>query len=122
MTNKNLLTAAATALFLGATAPAAWAAGAIAVYDEAETDPSDVGYGVGFGETREEAAAEAMSECRKAGNAQCKVAVRFDSCGAYAASKQHYGVGWGENLLIAEANALAQCGANCQIVVSDCDD
>ena len=118
---KTTLAAAAIALGLSFGLSTAWAAGAIAVDDEENVKPSEVGYGVGWGPTRETAAAEALAECAKAGNAGCKVAVRFDSCGAYAASREHYGVGWGNSKAAAEAKAKGECGGQCQIVVSDCE-
>lgn len=99
----------------------ALAAGAIAVDDEEGENPGDVGYGIGYGSSREEAATAAMAECRKSGNKGCKVAVRFDTCGAYAASKAHFGVGWGASKAVATAAALESCGAGCKLVVADCE-
>lgn len=96
------------------------AAGAIAVDDEAGSKADEVGYGIGTGATREEAAADAKRECKKAGNSECKVAVRYDTCGAYAASKQYSGTGWGSTEGAAKANALDACGSGCKIVVADC--
>lgn len=96
------------------------AAGAIAVDDEAGVKVEDVGYGIGSGSSREEAAAEAKKQCKKAGNSDCKVVVRYDTCGAYAASKDYTGVGWGESEKEAKTNALEACGSGCKIVVADC--
>lgn len=96
------------------------AAGAIAVDDEAGSKADEVGYGIGSGSSREEAGADAMRECKKAGNSECKVAVRYDTCGAYAASKSYSGIGWGSSEGAAKANALEACGSGCKIVVSDC--
>jgi hypothetical protein len=42
--------------------------GAIAVDDEAGTSVRDVGYGIGFGKSREAAAQNALRQCRAAGN------------------------------------------------------
>jgi hypothetical protein len=103
-------------------AGAAFAAGAIAVDDEAGTKAGDVGYGVGYGDSREEAAKQALSECRKAGNSKCEVVVRYDTCGAYAVSANYSGSGWGSSEDAAKAKALEACGnASCRVVVSDCD-
>jgi len=96
------------------------AAGAIAVDDEAGSKAADVGYGIGTGATREAAGANSLVECKKAGNASCKVAVRYDTCGAYAASTEHSGTGWGSSESAAKANALEACGAGCKLVVADC--
>lgn len=100
----------------------AFAAGAIAVDDEEGQHAEDVGYGIATGEnSREEAGREAMRRCRSASNHDCRVVVRFDTCGAYAASRGHWGVGWGTTERRAENMALDQCGANCRIVISDCE-
>lgn len=116
--NKFLLIAV-TAFVL--TSGTAFAAGAIAVDDEAGMKPSDAGYGIGSGSTRETAAVSAMAECKSAGNTACVVAVKYDVCGAYAASMNYSGVGWGNTLDDAESAALEACGKSCKIVVSDCD-
>ncbi|BAE50600.1 DUF4189 domain-containing protein [Paramagnetospirillum magneticum] len=96
------------------------AAGAIAVDDEAGSKADEVGYGIGTGSSREEAGADAMRECKKAGNSNCKVAVRYDTCGAYAASKSYSGIGWGSSEGAAKSNALEACGSGCKVVVADC--
>jgi len=99
----------------------AHAAGAIAVDDEqGETEP---GYGLATGaDTRADAARDAMKFCREEGNKGCKVVVRFDECGAYAASKKYYGIGYGKSLAKAESMALEACGnSKCKILVSDCE-
>ena len=57
--------------------------------DEIGDHPDDVGYGIGFGESRDSAGTEATKACRKDGNKNCTVKVRFDGCGAYAASKRY---------------------------------
>lgn len=117
---KRTILAFTLAIAIGLSAGGALAAGAIAVDDEQGSKASEVGYGVGSGSTREEAARDAMNECRKAGNTGCKVAVRYDTCGAYAASKDYSGIGWGSSESEAKANALEACGSGCRIVVSDC--
>lgn len=99
----------------------AFAAGAIAVDDEEGQSAKETGYGVGEGATRAEAAKHALAECKKAGNKDCKVVVRYDTCGAYAASKKHSGIGFGKTKAIATKKALDECGISaCRIVVADC--
>lgn len=113
---SRLLVLASLILPLGA-----FAAGAIAVDDEeGEAEP---GYGVITGAaSRDEAGQQALAECRKQGNKSCKVAVRFDKCGAYAASKQNFGIGYGNTEGLAKAKALEDCGANaCKIIVAECE-
>ncbi len=107
--------------FLLATSGSAFAAGAIAVDDEQGDD--EPGYGIVVGEdTREDAGREALKACRKSGNTDCKVVVRFDKCGAYAASKKYYGIGYGSSLNKAKSMALDACGnSNCKVLVSDCE-
>jgi hypothetical protein len=116
MKRASWLLAAITLISSGA----AFAAGAIAVDDEeGETDP---GYGFVTGyDTRAAAAKGAMKECRESGNENCKVVARFDTCGAYAASRKFYGVGWGTSQKAAERMALENCGRNCEVVISECE-
>jgi hypothetical protein len=104
-------------------APAlSFAAGAIAVDDDEGDAIKDIGYGIATDEPSREAAAEAaMRKCRATGNKGCKVVVRFDKCGAYAADRKSYGVGWGNSEGAAKKRALDQCGDSCKIVVSDCE-
>ena len=100
---------------------AAFAAGAIAVDDEQGTKASEVGYGVGEGSTREEAAAMALKNCKESGNSSCQVVVRYDTCGAYAGSKKYAGKGWGKTDEIAKKKELDECGDSaCRIIVADC--
>ncbi|MCW5649000.1 MAG: DUF4189 domain-containing protein [Ramlibacter sp.] len=99
----------------------AFAAGAIAVDDdEGDTDP---GYGVSTGAaTRDEAAQDALAECRKQGNKNCKVAVRFDKCGAYASSRKNSGIGYGASIDVARTKAMNDCGTSaCKIIVAECE-
>ena|SRR5450755_156343 len=86
----------------------AFAAGAIAVDDEEGS--MDTGYGLVTGaSSRDVAGAEAMKLCKKAGNSDCKIVARFDTCGAYAASKTSYGAGWGGTLDKAKSMAIEKC-------------
>ena len=102
---------------------AALAAGAIAVDDSVGTKASEAGYGVGSGSTREKAAADAVAQCKKAGNDSCEIAVRYDMCGAYAASTEYAGIGWGKSEADARKKALEDCGDSaCKVVVSDCSE
>lgn len=99
----------------------AFAVGAIAVDDEeGDIDP---GYGYVTGMKNEgEAKAGALKECRANGNKNCKVAVWFKQCGAYANSRKYSGIGYGASKKVAEAKALDECGNDaCKIVVSDCE-
>lgn len=115
-TLPRLLLLASLILPLGA-----FAAGAIAVDDEeGESDP---GYGVVTGyATRDEAGKEALAECKKQGNKSCKVVVRFDKCGAYAANKKNYGIGYGATASAARTKAMEECGASsCKIIVAECE-
>ncbi|MBM3528787.1 MAG: DUF4189 domain-containing protein [Alphaproteobacteria bacterium] len=117
---SSRLTAAAALVCLPAMA---FAAGAIAVDDQEGQNPADIGWGYSTGhDTRDEAGRAALRECRKHGNKNCKVVVRFDSCGAYAASRKHYGIGWGSSKAAAQRIALRECGENCQIVGAVCED
>ncbi|MBC7711299.1 MAG: DUF4189 domain-containing protein [Rhizobacter sp.] len=113
----------AMCLLMMAMSAQVFAAGAIAVDDQEGDSADDIGYGIGFGKTRDEAAKEAMKACRKDGNKNCAVKVRFDGCGAYAVSKRYFGVGFGKTVAQAERAAMDQCGrSSCKVAVSECDD
>jgi hypothetical protein len=116
---KMLVAAVTVTASLVAAAPA-FAAGAIAVDTEQGQKSGDEGYGLGWGDSREQAGAAAMRECRKAGNDSCQIVARFDSCGAYASNRTTYGVGWGASQADAEAMALDGC-RNCKVVISECE-
>ena len=112
----------ATALF-AVTSSDAVATGAIAVDDEPGAKPSDAGYGIGFGDSKESAMKAALAKCKDAGNASCKVVVWFEKCGAYASSFEKYGIGWAGSKDGAEQKALDNCGnSHCKVVTSECDD
>lgn len=99
----------------------AFAIGAIAVDDEEGQDEPGYGYVTGA-DSEAEAKAGALKECRKSGNKNCKVAVWFKQCGAYAASKTYSGIGYGNTQRIAEAKALDECGNRaCKVIVADCE-
>lgn len=113
---SRLLVLASLILPLGA-----FAAGAIAVDDE-EGD-SEPGYGIVTGAaSRDEAGRQALAECKKQGNKNCKVVVRFDKCGAYASSKKNSGIGFGATEGVAKSKAMEECGTGaCKIIVSECE-
>lgn len=113
---------AASLLVLASAGPAlSW--GAIAVDDESGLDPEEAGYGSATGyDNRADAANDAMAACQNEGNDNCRIALTFQKCGAYAASLTLYGVGRAATLKEAEQRALADCGAaDCRLVVSDCE-
>lgn len=98
-----------------------FAIGAIAVDDEqGETAP---GYGVVTDmDTKAQATAGALKECRAAGNKNCKVAVWFETCGAYAGSSKYFGIGYGKTQKAAESAALNDCAKSaCKVLVSECE-
>ncbi len=100
----------------------ALAFGAIAVDDEAGLDPVDVGWGFSTGhDTPAEAALFALDQCRKAGNGECRVAARFEACGAYVVSHSRFDVGWGPTKQDALFMALNGCGPDCRVVVAECE-
>lgn len=99
-----------------------FAMGAIAIDDEVGDE--DPGYGISTGMASKEAASkDALAQCKKAGNDNCKVKVWFNGCGAYATSKNFYGVGYGATKKVAESKALSECGkSSCEVKVSECDE
>ena len=113
---KNVKAIAAAALCL-AFPLQAFAAGAIAV-DEELNVPS-VSPVTGHATVRD-AGKAAMDQCTETGNYSCKVAVRFEQCGAYAASWRFSSVGTGATK--AEAIAMAQRDCpECTIVTAACE-
>jgi hypothetical protein len=119
---KRVLSLAAALIF--AQSGLAFATGAIAVDDQPGSKPSDAGYGIGFGDTKESAQKAALAKCNSMGNTSCKVVVWFEKCGAYASSNEKYGIGWSNaSEDEAKSKALDQCGNNqCRVVASDCGD
>jgi hypothetical protein len=117
---KFIQAAALAAFLLVPEAP--FAAGAIAVDDVEGMEHHETGFGTSVNEDNsDEAAGEAMRQCRSTGNQNCRVVVRFNGCGAYAVSSGHFGVGTGRNRRAAERNALEGCGYGCRVAVSECE-
>jgi hypothetical protein len=93
----------------------------IAVDDDTGTHGGDAGYGVGQGNGRGSAEFQAMKACKDEGNSNCKIAVSYQTCGAYASSTHHAGIGTGASKDAAANAALNGCGRGaCKVVVSDC--
>jgi hypothetical protein len=95
--------------------------GAIAIDTEkAEKSPY---YGVGGGDTEQEAVVNALKFCREADGKACKSMVTYQACGALAVTgKGDAGWGKGPTKKTAEAQAIAGCQNDlCKIVVSDCN-
>jgi hypothetical protein len=79
-------------------------------------------YGVGGGESEDEATSNSLKFCKEAGGESCKSVVTYNACGAYAASHKHGGWGKSSTKKEAEVQALAGCGdEHCVVVVSDCN-
>lgn len=122
---SNKLFVACTFSSLLALSGSIFAAGAIAVDEDPNSSPDDLGYGLGFGATTADAEKQAMYECKRYnGSHDCSVYLKFKgSCGAYAAgtSEYKYGTGSGETKEAATNAALDQCGDNCHLVVAVCE-
>jgi hypothetical protein len=120
---RNVLAAAVLAAFVGlAHTSSAFAWGAIVVDHDYGEDPEDSGYVMLTQKhrTSDAAASEALLACQDNGD-HCEVVLKFQKCGAYAASKTNFGVGAAMSLKQAERRAVASCkGAGCRVVVSDC--
>ena len=94
--------------------------GAIAV--DLEKPDQDPYYGIGGGNTEDEAKESSLQFCRDAGGKACKPVVAYQECGAYAASRKNGGWGINTTQKTAEAKALSGCDDDsCKIVVSDCN-
>jgi hypothetical protein len=108
-----------SAAFAATPALAAW--DSIAVDDDTSTHAGDAGYGVGTADSKGGAEAEAMKTCKSEGNTNCKIAISYQTCGAYASSTHHAGIGTGRSKDAASAAAMNGCGnGGCKVVVSDC--
>jgi hypothetical protein len=117
---KLIYRAALTAAMLScACATTAFATGAIAVNDAQGTSADDAGYAVGYGGSKEEASANAVKECKAAGNDSCEIALTFEQCGAYIGNKAYYATGVGATEAAAQEAAQADC-PDCKLIVSDC--
>jgi hypothetical protein len=105
--NKCLKILGCTAAILLLNTQLAFADGAIAVNDAEGTKPADVGYGIGGGDTKADAEANAMKQCKDSGNDQCKVMISYTKCG--------------DTEEAAKAKALEQCAnTKCKIIASAC--
>ena len=119
---RKIILAASAALAFATVAAPAWAGswGAIAV--DLTVIEKDPWYGVGGGDSEQEATDNAIKFCKEAGGTTCKVAVTYNQCGAYAASKSHGGWGKAPDKAGAEAQAISGCSnEHCKVVVSDCN-
>jgi hypothetical protein len=111
----------AAALLSGVGHAVAATVDAIAVDDDQDTKGGKAGYGVGEGDSVEEAKHDALKQCKEAGNDGCQIAVTYEACGAYASSRKYSGTGTGETEAAAKHQALESCGKDsCKIVTSDC--
>lgn len=116
----SLLHAAFAAAILSfAYTTTAFATGAIAVNDEQGMSAEDAGYGLGYGGSKKEASANAVRECKSAGNDSCEVVLTFEKCGAYIGNKAYYATGVGATEAAAYKAAKAEC-PDCKLIVSDC--
>jgi hypothetical protein len=95
--------------------------GALALDTEkAERSPY---YGIGGGDTENEAIENALHFCQEAGGKACKSIVTYEQCGALAVSGTG-DAGWGKapTKTQAEAQAIAGCQNDlCKVVSSDCN-
>jgi len=94
----------------------ALASGAIAVDEE---------YGAVFGTasgqaSKWDAGRSALAKCVDTGSHNCKVAVRYEQCGAYVASWRFSSVGTGATKAEAIKAAMKGC-SECKLVVAECE-
>lgn len=112
----KIKTIAAVATFAIALPFQALASGAIAVDEE---------YGAVFGtasgqSTMWDAGRSALGKCVETGSHNCKVAVRYEQCGAYVASWRFSAVGTGATKAEAIKNAMKGC-TECKVVMAQCE-
>lgn len=96
------------------------AIGAIAVDDDQKYTAPAWGFAVGY-PTREAAEKRALAFCREH-SSDCRAVVWFETCGAYAYSRETYGIGWGATKDDARNKALSSCGSgSCKVLVAECE-
>jgi len=97
--------------------------GAIAL-DTADLSP-DGGYGIGGGDSEQEAKDYALKFCATDGAKGCAIVTTYQKCGSVAVKKAGQGGAWGigDTKDGATARALTQCGGEdtCKVVVTDCN-
>ena len=120
---KHTLTAFAFVAFLSTpTLASEFKWGALAIDTEkAEAEPF---YGVGGGDTEQQASDNALSFCKEDGAKECRVLVTYQQCGALAVTgKGDFGWGMAPTKEDAEKQSLLGCkSAECKVVVSDCNE
>ena len=92
-------------------------------------DTSDLnvngGFGIGGGDTEQEAKDNAQKFCGEDGAKGCSVVTTYKKCGSVAVKKSGKGGAWGidDTKDAASARALTQCGGEdvCKVVVTDCN-
>lgn len=110
------------ALVLCGAAPAcadSW--GAIAI--DQSVASKEPGYGIGGGDTQDEARKNAIKFCHENGTAEgCKVMVAYESCGGIASNGHEIGWAMAPTRKAVEINAIKACGKDdCQVVTADCN-
>ena len=113
---KQLVSMLAVSVLVSANA---MAAGAIVVDDEEGLAQTAWFVSVKSG-SDENAARDALAQCRSEGKKSCLVAVRFEQCAALADSSKFYRVGRGSTAYEASQDALRNC-PGCLIVQTACD-
>ena len=97
--------------------------GAISL-DTTDLNP-DGGYGIGGGDTEQEAKDNSLKFCAEDGAKGCAVVTTYNKCGSVAVKKSGKGGAWGigDTKDGASARALTQCGGeeSCKVVVTDCN-
>lgn len=79
-------------------------------------------YGIGGGDTKEEAVENAQKFCKEAGGSKCQVATTYEKCGAVATNKTSGFWGIGATEKEASDRALKACEkGDCQVQVADCN-
>ena len=114
---KNMKRFAAVAALTLAFPWQVMAAGAIAVDEDQEVIAVGAAYGTS---STSDAGKVALAKCVETGHHSCKVAVRYEHCGAYAASWRFSSVGTGSTKAEAINMALRDC-KECRVVVADCE-
>jgi hypothetical protein len=113
---QKIVSAVAICLTMSAQA---FAAGAIAVNED--EGPADTGYSFVIAPSANLAARYASIACDDDGYQNCVVAVRFEQCGALAASSKIYRAAAGATIAQATERAMKNC-PGCRVVKATCSE
>lgn len=93
-----------------------------AYFVDTQDGTKEPAYGIGGGDSEQEAIDNAKKFCEEAGGAACTQAMTYEQCGALATDGKKITWGKAPTKEEAEAGAKNACGSDtCEVVTSDCN-